>query len=264
MPVTFTAVLSQWRPEPSVILGLLLTIAVFVGLQRKPRLAVSSAGRISFAAGIVILAIALLSPLDDVSDRYLLTAHMLQHLLLVLLSAPLLVRALPVPWGDRMGINPLLAFALFNLVFALSHIPAWYEATLEHESLHVLEHLAYLITASLNWLPVLNPARERRLAYPMQMLYLFLETLPMFAVGALLALGDSAIYPFYLRAPRIIGLSFSPIEDQSLAGLIMWVGGSFFYLGALTLVFFKWANREVGLSEPVVEEKWLEHHRLSA
>jgi cytochrome c oxidase assembly factor CtaG len=94
------------------------------------------------------------------------------------------------------------------------------------------------------------------------MLYLFLQTLPMFLVGALLSLSDTAIYAFYLRAPRIIPMS--AVEDQSLAGLIMWIGGSFFYLGALTVVFFRWANREVGLSQPVQEDSWQEPTELSA
>ena len=259
MPTTLSAVLTHWSFEPSVVLGLLTLAIGFVALQRRPALAVSTARQAAFAIGFVILALALVSPLDELSDRYLLTAHMIQHLLMVLVAAPLLVRGLPRSCGARLALNPIVAFALFNVVFSLSHMPVWYQATLVHESLHVIEHLTYLVTAALNWLPVLNSDRDRRLAYPMQMLYLFLETLPMFLVGALLALSDSAVYPFYLRAPRITAMS--AVEDQSLAGLIMWIGGSFFYLGALTLVFFKWANREIGLSQPVREETWLEHPR---
>lgn len=264
MPVTLASLLAHWDFEPSVVVGLLLAVAVFAGMQRRPELAVARGRQVSFAIGMTILAISLLSPLDEISDRYLLTAHMIQHLLLVLLVAPLLVRALPASWGRRLAMHPLFAFLLFNAVFTFSHVPGWYEATLEHQSLHVIEHLAYLITAALNWLPVLNPDVERRLQHPMQMLYLFLETLPMFLVGSLLALGDSVLYPLYLRAPRIIGLTLTPVEDQSLAGLIMWVGGSFFYLGALTIVFFKWANREIGLDQPVSEEPWIEPRKLSA
>jgi putative membrane protein len=259
MPTTLSAVLTHWSFEPSVVLGLLALAVAFVVLQRRPGLTVSTDRQVAFAIGFLILALALISPLDELSDRYLLTAHMIQHLLMVLAAAPLLVRALPRPWGARLALNPIVAFAMFNVVFALSHMPVWYEATLVHESLHVIEHVAYLVTAALNWLPVLNPATDRRLPYPLQMLYLFLETLPMFLVGALLALSESAIYSFYLRAPRLTAMS--PVEDQSLAGLIMWIGGSFFYLGALTLVFFKWANREIGLSQPIPEERWLEHPR---
>ncbi|HLG71162.1 MAG TPA: cytochrome c oxidase assembly protein [Chloroflexota bacterium] len=261
-PVTLSSVLTHWEIEPSIILGLVAVVAGFVWLQRQPRLAVSNGRRVCFGVAIVLLAVALLSPLDEISDRYLLVAHMIQHLLLVLLVAPLLVRALPRPWGERITIHPALAFASFNIVFAISHAPIWYEATLVHEPLHVVEHALYLGTGMLNWLPVLNPAKERRLAEPMQMLYLFFETLPMFVVGALLSLSDQAVYAFYLRAPRIAGIS--AVEDQSMAGLLMWIGSSFFYLGALTLVFFRWANREIGQELAIQEEPWLEPTRLSA
>ncbi|HEX6513155.1 MAG TPA: cytochrome c oxidase assembly protein [Chloroflexota bacterium] len=263
MPASFAAVLTHWSPEPSVVLGLLLLSGGFVWLQRQPGRGVSRGRQACFFVAIGLLVLALLSPLDELSDRYLLFAHMIQHLLLVLLIAPLLVRAMPRSWGARLWINPVLAFAAFNVVFAGSHVQVWYEATLTHESLHVIEHLLYLLTGMLNWLPVLNPARERRISEPLQMLYLFAETIPMFIVGALLSLSETAVYPFYLRAPRIIP-GFSAIEDQSMAGLLMWIGGSFFYLGALTLVFFRWANKEIGLDQPVQEEKWIEPTRLSA
>jgi putative membrane protein len=243
MPVPLAAVLTHWNAEPSIVLGLLALTVAFAWLQSQPELAVSKGRQACFAVALVLLVMALLSPLDEISDRYLLVGHMIQHLLLVLLIAPLLVRAMPRPWGARLKLNPWLAFASFNVVFALSHTPLWYEATLVHEPLHVIEHSLYLLTGMLNWLPILNPARERRLPEAMQMLYLFFETLPMFVVGALLSLSDTAIYPFYLRAPRLAGIS--AIQDQSMAGLLMWIGGSFFYLGALTVVFFKWANREM-------------------
>ena len=244
MPVTFSSVLTHWNFEPSIVLGLLAMTAGFVWLQRGRATAVSGGRRVCFLSAMGLLVLALLSPLDEISDRYLLFGHMIQHLLLVLLVAPLLVRAMPRPWGQRLGINPWLAFAAFNIVFAMSHVAVWYEVTLVHEPLHVLEHVLYLATGSANWLPILSPARDHRLPEPMQMLYLFFETLPMFVVGALLSLSDSAVYAFYLRAPRLAGIG--AVEDQSLAGLLMWIGGSFFYLGALTIVFFKWANREIG------------------
>ena len=240
--------LVHWNFEPSVILGLPGASVAFAFLQRQPGLATSRGRQACFGAALILLVVALLSPLDELSDRYLLIAHMIQHLLMVLLIAPLLMRAMPRPWGARLTINPVLAFGLFNGVFALSHVPLWYQTTLVYEPLHVLEHVLYLLTGIINWLPIVNPAYERRLAEPMQMLYLFFETLPMFLIGALLSLSDSAVYPLYLRAARIAGIS--AIEDQSLAGLLMWIGGSFFYLGALTLVFFRWANEETKVPRP--------------
>src|SRR4051794_23949871 len=107
------SVLTHWSAEPTVIAGLVLATVVFCALQRRPELAVDGGRRGCFGMAILLLAVALLSPLDELSDRYLLVAHMIQHLLMVLLIAPLLVRALPVPWGERLRIHPALAFGLF-------------------------------------------------------------------------------------------------------------------------------------------------------
>ena len=264
-PVSLSVVLTHWTFEPSIAAGLVAICVGYVWLRRQPRFEFTSDADTCFAAGMVLLAFGLVSPLDEISDKYLLTAHMIQHLLLVLVVAPLLARALPLAWAERLTLRPLPAFVLFNAVFVFSHFPVWYEATLVHEPLHVVEHVAYLAAGILNWLPVLSPAKERRLSQPLQMLYLFFETLPMFLVGALLALSDTAVYPFYLRAPRIVDMTAA--QDQSMAGLIMWIGCSFFYLGALTIVFFAWANREIGLEEPALplEDSWRQsQHHLSA
>ncbi len=271
MPVTLSALLSRWELEPSVILGLVLLACGFAWLQRRPRYRVAAGRQASFYSAVAIVALALLSPLDVIGDGYLVFAHMVQHLLLVLLAAPLIARAIPTVWASKIRMSPVIAFTLFNTVFSLSHLEIWYQATLVHESLHILEHGLYIVTAILNWLPVVSAAEDRRLAPALQMLYLFAQTLPMFLVGSLLSLASEAIYPFYLRAPRIVPLT--AVEDQSLAGLIMWIGGSVFYLGALTVVFFQWANREIGLNEPVDqpdaiqprrEDVWIESPRLSA
>ena len=254
MPLSLATVLTHWNAEPSAVCGLLALVAGFVWLQRQPALSVSRGRQACFVTAVGLLVLALLSPLDEISDRYLLFGHMIQHLLLVLAVAPLLALAVPRKWGARLTMNPWLAFAAFNLVFGLSHTPSWYEATLVHEPLHIVEHVLYLAAGMLNWLPILNPAREQRLPEPMQMLYLFFETLPMFVVGALLALSENAVYPFYLRAPRLAGIS--AIQDQSMAGLLMWIGGSFFYLGALTVVFFGWANREMAPDSIPLPPQW--------
>ncbi|MDE3078393.1 MAG: cytochrome c oxidase assembly protein, partial [Chloroflexota bacterium] len=215
--------------------------------------AVTPGRQAGFGIAIVLLALALLSPLDELSDLYLLSAHMVQHLILVLAVAPLLVRAIPIPLGRRLKVHPLAAFLAFNFIFAVSHVPAWYEMTLQHEPVHVLEHLLYLGAGVINWLPVLNPARERRLNSGPSMLYLFAETLPMFAVGSIISLSRVELYAWYLRAAQISPLT--RIQDQSVAGLIMWIGGSFFYLAALTVVFFRWANREIAIDQLEQEDR---------
>src|SRR6185295_14496443 len=103
--------------------------------------------------------------------------------------------------------HPLLAFGVFNLVFALAHIPAVYELALSNEALHASEHLLFLATAMLMWLPVLSPLDEYATYPPLgQVLYLFLQTVPAALVGALLAHASYPYYPTYVLAPRGVSL----------------------------------------------------------
>jgi putative membrane protein len=238
----------------SVLVGLVALQAGYL-LSTRGR-AVPVGRQAAFLGGVLTMALALLSPLDDLSDHYLFTAHMLQHLLLILVVAPLLLLGIP-DWlfrdllrrtrltpVARVARHPLIAFGLFNLIFAVAHVPALYELALASEPVHAAEHLVFLATAVLMWLPVLSPAPDVLPKYPPlgQVLYLFLQTLPSGLVGALLAASGSAVYATYVLAPRITPLS--PQEDQQLGGLIMWVGTGFYFLIASGVVFFSWASRE--------------------
>jgi putative membrane protein len=217
---------------------------------------VSLARRAVFYAGIVVALLALATPLDTIGDTYLFTAHMLQHLLLTLGVAPLLLAGTPgwlleellaathLAGFVRWARHPLVAFFSFNLIFALAHIPWFYELTLTNEALHAAEHLVFIATAMLMWMPVLSPVLDIAAPYPPlgQVLYLFLQTIPASLVGALLSATSSAYYTTYILAPRITALS--AVEDQQLGGLIMWVGGGVYFLIATGVVFFAWASRE--------------------
>ncbi len=247
MQTTLTTILTTWSVEPTVLAGLVALCAGYAWLIRQPGFSVAKSRQIGFGIAIAFLVLALLTPLDVLSDTYLLSAHMVQHLILTLVAAPLLVRAMPESIGRRLTVHPLVAFFAFNLLFSLSHVQVWYEATLRYEGLHAFEHLLYIGLAFINWLPVLNPSAERRLSSGLSMAYLFGETLPMFLVGSIISLSSTELYSWYLRAPQIIPLT--AVEDQSIAGLFMWIGGSFFYLAALTVVFFRWSNREIGLDQ---------------
>lgn len=251
-----------YTPPLSVLAGL-------VGLQtlymlctgryrdRFPRSRpVSGARQLAFASGVLVLLLALGTPLDTIGDSYLFSAHMIQHLLLVLVAAPLLLagtpgwllryilRATHLTGFVRWAHHPLVAFFGFNLVFALAHVPAFFELTLANYPLHAFEHLLFIGTAILMWMPILSPVPEISTPYPVlgQVLYFFLLTIPASLVGALLSATGSAYYPTYELAPRISSLN--PVEDQQLGGLIMWVGGGFYFLIATGVVFFNWASRE--------------------
>ena len=246
----------------TVLLGLVaLQVAYVLCVDRyRDRFAgarpVGTGRQLLFAEGVFVLFVALASPLDDLAEHYLFTAHMLQHLLITLVAAPLLLAGTPgwllrellaatrLTGFARWARHPLVAYSGFNLIFSLAHVPAVYELALSNPALHATEHLLFLLAAILMWIPVLSPAPGVLPRYPAlgQVLYLFLQTVPASLVGALLAASGGAFYPTYVLAPRLFGLS--AVEDQQLGGLIMWVGSGLYFLIATAVVFFAWASRE--------------------
>jgi putative membrane protein len=180
---------------------------------------------------------------------------MVQHLLLTLVAPPLLLLGIPgwmlspllrprsVRAIGRFLTGPLIAFVLFNVAFAASHLPALYDLTLENHAAHIVEHLIFMGTAVLMWWPVLSPAVELpRIAYPLQILYVFFQTIPGSAVGALITLSERPLYQVYADAPRVIDIS--ALMDQQIGGALMWVGGGAYFLILATIIFFVWAHRE--------------------
>lgn len=253
--------LGKWSLQPSIWIGVAVLVAGYL-LARGPwrtrfksAQAVSRAQTVSFLAGAFILLIALVSPLDEIGDLYLFSAHMVQHLLLTLVAPPLLLLGTPgwmvrpflrykaIAAGARVLTMPLVAFAFFNIDFMVWHLPALYEATLEHESIHIVEHLLFIGTACLNWWPILSPLDELpRLPYPAQILYLFLAAVPSTVLGGILVFAPNVLYATYEAAPRVFGIS--AIDDQLFSGLIMAMPGGMTYLIALSIVFFIWIGRE--------------------
>jgi cytochrome c oxidase assembly factor CtaG len=254
-------ILADWNWEPSIWIGVALLIGAYlcaIGPLRSRFGAsepVSRAGVAWFLLGAGVILFALVSPLDDLGDEYLFSAHMAQHLLLTLVAPPLLLMGTPgwtlrpilryriVTKVARVLTTPLVSFIVFNAVFLTWHLPALYEATLQNESVHILEHLLFMATGVLNWWPILSPLPELpRLSPPGQILYLFLEAVPATVLSALIVFAPTVLYPTYAAAPRVLGLD--ALADQQIAGLVMWTPGGLIYLGALTAVFFAWFGRE--------------------
>jgi putative membrane protein len=254
---------SDWRLEPGVVLGVLVLVGgylVWTGPRNRGRAgagerAVSGGQRAAFLGGAATLLVALGPPLDDWADHYLLSAHMVQHLLLTMLAAPLLLLGTPGwlfepvlrrPLLARAGAaltRPVVAFAIANATFILWHLPVFYEAALRSEALHVLEHQLFLLTALLAWWPVLGavPAWPS-LSLPLRCLYYAAQTIPGGIVGAFITLADPGLYQPYDTARRVFGIGLA--TDQELAGLLMWVVTSTIYLLLITVTFFRWAARE--------------------
>jgi putative membrane protein len=255
---------SDWTVQPTVAIGLFALVAGYLYLTRErpsPPAPLSTQAhtpnrqKVFFIAGAVTLFIALGPPLDDWSDHYLLLAHMVQHLLVVLLAAPLLLAGTPASLLEPLTRNrvtnaigyrltrPVIAYAVANAVLVLWHIPLFYEAALRSEPLHVLEHATLLGAALLGWWPILGPLPQwPRLALPLQSLYFFAMTIPGAMVGAFVTYAEPGLYAPYDTARRIFGIDLA--TDQQAAGLLMWVVVSAIYLLLITVSFFRWAGRE--------------------
>ena len=244
----------RWSIHPSTAIGIAALGASYVwaskALQREP----GAAQRSFFFSGLLLMFASLNGPIHDLSDSYLFSAHMVQHLLLTLAVPPLLLAGVPGwmlrPVLSRRYIAPVphfftrapIAFVTFNLIIAVWHLPAFYNAAMAHHGLHILEHLMFMAAAVLMWWPLLSQLPEfPRLAYPGQMLYSFLMSIPMSIVAIYIAMADHVLYPAYSAAPRVLPLS--PLEDQLLGALIMWIPGGLIFIIIMTVVFFKWNAR---------------------
>src|SRR5262249_43159395 len=178
-----------------------------------------------------------------------------QHMLITVVVAPLWLLGTP-EWllaplyrrraaasAARILTFPAVAFALFNGNLWLWHLPALYDATLESAALHIIDHLTLVATAVLFWWPVLGPVRAtRQLSLGASILYLFLACQPMVALGALLTFAAVPLYQPYVEAPRIWGST--PLGDQQLGGLIMWLPTNIPYLATLSALFFRWVGEQ--------------------
>jgi putative membrane protein len=227
----------------------------------------------AFAAGWFALAVALVSPLDEWADT-LFVAHMVQHELLMVVAAPLiafsspmvaLLWALPrslrhrvvdiahspaiaVSWGTITA--PATVWLLHGLTLWLWHLPSLFDAALEHEGIHAVQHLTFYLTAALFWWSLLH-GRYGRSGYGVAVLYLFATGLHSGVLGALLALSPDVWYPAYASMNTRWG--YTAVEDQQLAGLVMWIpAGLIFVIGGLAF-FAGWlqeSERRAGARAP--------------
>jgi len=261
--------LSMWNWDPITLAGGILLVAIYLGVEFVYRPKVEASKKVSlpgtacFIAGILIAVLLRVSPLDELSDKYLLIPHMITHLTLSNVIAPLLVLGMPGWWFSRIlripfwkkagqGLTaPALAFMLFNINLLGWHYPPIYEAAMANESIHLLEHAAFLVTGLMFWWPILNHTLELpRLSSAYQILYLFLASVPCTILGVVLVFGP-LLYPSYINAPRITSLDAA--TDQAISGILMTTLDNLFYLGVLSVVFFKWLNREDAKSNSAAE-----------
>jgi len=201
----------------------------------------------------LILALSLMSPLDYVSDTYLFSAHMIQHLILASVWPAVLLLSIPEQLAAPLyrGRNssaiiravtfPAVALIVFNVDLSVWHIPYLYDLTLTNANIHIFEHVTFMATGVIAWFPVLNPVRSRRLAYGMQELYLFANLFPMMALGIFYSFWQHALYAPYIAAPRLWGIT--PVTDQQIGGLIMWMPGDLPFAFAMLIIGMNWLEK---------------------
>jgi putative membrane protein len=257
---------TAWTFEPVTVALLVLSLALYaIGVARVWSAATPGAGarmwRVAcFGLGWLALALALVSPLHALGGM-LFWAHMTQHEILISLATPLLVLGKPLipfvwafPKGGRRRLArwshirvvasawrtltaPAVAFVLHAVALWGWHLPAPYQATLTSELAHSLQHTSFILTGLLFWWTVLESSGGE-LSRGKSMLYLFGTALHTGALGALLTFSASLWYPAYATTTRLWGLT--PLEDQQLGGLIMWIPGSIAYLAATLGIFALW------------------------
>jgi len=255
-----------WSFEPLVVVGLTLTAGLFaIGFSRLKREAGKHGSRrtweaICFAGGWLALFVALVSPLHAWGS-VLFSAHMTQHEVLMLVAAPLLVLARPVvpflwafplDWSRRLGnigkvgwvssvwhalTIPLVAWLVHAVALWTWHVPVLFEAVLHNEWVHTLQHLSFLVSALLFWWALIHGPRGA-MGYGAAVLYLFTTSIHSGALGALLTVAGSVWYPSYIPFTATWGLT--PLEDQQLGGLIMWIPAGLVYVIAGLALFAGW------------------------
>ena len=257
------AILSSWSLDPLLWFPLLITGWIYhLGwrhLHRRMPERFTKWRHLSFMLGLIILWLAVASPLDTLGNL-LLSVHMTQHILLMMVAPPLLLLGLPplpllmgLPRGIRrnwigpfmawpalrnffrMLVHPVPAWLLFTIMTWAWHAPDLYELALRDPTWHKVEHAIFLFTAILFWWPVVEPYPSRPQWPRWAMIpYLLLADLQNTAFSAFFCFYETPIYETYRTAPRIIDIS--ALEDQTIAGAIMWVPGSIIFLFPVAII----------------------------
>ncbi len=275
--------LDSWTPPVATVATLVAIAALYArGFARVHRqMPRRFAGRhlASFLAGIATLLVAIASPLEALDDL-LLQVHMTQHLILMMVSPALLLagapaipllrglppriakivgralRAQPTRRAYQLLTEPLVCWIAFVAATWIWHLPATFQLALRSDGWHVAEHACFFTTALMFWYPVIQPwpavARWPRWA---MLPYLLLADGQNTILAALFMFSDRLLYPYYATAPHIAG--FTPLGDQIVAGAIMWVPGSIFYLVPAALIVFQMLAPQ-SLSSPLPSRERIE------
>lgn len=257
----------ELHPEVLLIVAAAIGIGGYVVRVLAPRAlpdgseAVTRAQRCYFVAGLVALYVSSAWPVHDISEEYLYSVHMIQHLLITFVVPPLLLLATPT-WLARLVVSadgetgvwvrrlahPVVAGFCFNLVIALTHLPWVVNTSVENGAFHYFVHLVAFAAAMLMWIPVAGPLPELRLGLPGQMIYLFMMSVIPTVPAGFLTFAEGALYEAYDHDVRLWGISVQ--TDQQTAGLIMKIVGGMFLWSIIAVLFFRWAAQHQAGQRP--------------
>ena len=251
---------AKWHFHPDVLIGLAILLSLYLWIVGPGRVKFQLSGTpvaskqiTMFTCSILIILFALISPLHELSDKFLFSAHMFQHVLLTLIAPPLMIAGTPgwvfkpllkikvIAWLARRLTHPITAFAAFNLTFAFWHFPALYATSVDFHFIHVAEHIMFISTAVMVWWPLMSSSEELPpLSEPAKMLYLVALSIAQILVFAPITFSDMPLYEFYVNAPNV--WSLSNLADQQIGGLIMKVGGGVLFMALFIRIFLRWAR----------------------
>jgi len=252
-----------WHSHPDVwlLMGGLILGYIWLMARVGPKVVpagetvVTTRQKVLFFTGVAIMWFGADWPMHDLSENYLFSFHMFQHMLFTLVAPGLLLAGIP-RWlfriilkppvllkAARILTRPLVALILFNVLVAVTHWPTMVNASVGSEPLHFFLHLILVTSALIMWFPVIAPLPELpRLSDPGKMLYLFGQSILPTVPASFLTFADSPIYSSYASFPRLWGIS--AVSDQMTAGLIMKIGGGLLLWSVIAVIFFKWYAKE--------------------
>jgi cytochrome c oxidase assembly factor CtaG len=246
--------LGAWHLEPSVVAGAFIALAFYGYGVATLKGAFSGWRAASFTAGVAVMFLALVSPLDTAAGR-LLSIHMLQHVAVTTIGPPLLLLGLTpalldpilrpglVTRAARMLTHPVFAGTLFVVNMWFWHVPPVYGAALDHLWVHITMHLAFITSGILFWWPVVQPTPATgRHGEGARLLYLFATGMPMGLLALLFFASSGVIYDHYETVDRLWGLSAT--DDQQIAGLVMGALGEAASFAGITILFFRFLDHE--------------------
>jgi putative membrane protein len=261
-----------WNADPVILANLALLAGCYAAgwrllrAQRGLDATVRPIHAVAFAGGMAGLFIALVSPIDVLAVE-LQWVHMVQHMVLMNVAAPLIVLGapvrtivwlLPAEWRQSLGRGkralaqrgvpryllwqPVLLWILYGAVLWIWHLPGFYEAALHREWIHDAQHLMFFAAACLFWRVMFDPIGRLRMSRGLAVVYLFTTSLHATLLGVFMAVAPRLWYETY--ADRTSAWGFAPLEDQQLAGYIMWMPACMAYAAVAAILFGRWLHEE--------------------